>query len=73
MTQNFEYLIVFTSTLGVLPKQNDRYRVQPWKVNEIKSCKKVLVLSNICRHFEKKLEKYSEKIHKHFENLWENF
>ncbi len=37
MIRNFEYLIVFTSTPGVLPEQHDRYRIQPWKVNEIKA------------------------------------
>ncbi len=37
MIQNFEYLIVFTSAPGVLPEQNDRYRIQPSKVNEIKA------------------------------------
>ncbi len=42
MIQNFEYLIVFISASGVLPEQNDRYRIQPWKVNEIKAYKKVL-------------------------------
>ncbi len=39
MIQNFEYLIVFTSAPGILPEQNDRYRIQPWKVNEIKTYK----------------------------------
>ncbi len=39
MIQNFEYLIVFTSAPGVLPEQNDQYRIQPWKVNEIKAYK----------------------------------
>ncbi len=39
MIQNFEYLIVFTSAPGVLPEQNDRYRIKPWKVNEIKAYK----------------------------------
>ncbi len=37
MIRNFEYLIVFTSAPGVLPEQNDRYRIQPGKVNEIKA------------------------------------
>ncbi len=36
MILNFKYLIVFTSAPGVLPEQNDRYKIQPWKVNEIK-------------------------------------
>ncbi len=36
MIRNFKFLIVFTSAPGVLPKQNDRYIIQPWKVNEIK-------------------------------------
>ncbi len=40
MIWNFAYLIVFTSTPGVLPEQNDRYWIQPWKVNEIKAYKK---------------------------------
>ncbi len=40
MIQNFEYLIVFTRALGVLPEQKDRYQIQPWKVNEIKAYKK---------------------------------
>ncbi len=35
--------------------------------------KKVLVLSNICGKFEKKLEEYSEKFWGNFENLSENF
>ncbi len=39
MIQNFEYLIVFTSAPGVLSEQNDRYRIQPWKVNGIKAYK----------------------------------
>ncbi len=39
MIRNFEYLIVFTSAPGVLPEQNDRYWIQPWKVNEIKAYK----------------------------------
>ncbi len=37
MIRDFEYLIVFTSAPGVLPEQNYRYRIQPWKVNEIKA------------------------------------
>ncbi len=37
MIQNFECMIVFTSAPGVLPEQNDRYRIQPWIVNEIKA------------------------------------
>ncbi len=40
MIRNFEYLIVFTSAPDVLPEQNDRYWIQPWKVNEIKAYKK---------------------------------
>ncbi len=32
--------MVFTSAPGVLPEQNDRYRIQPCKVNEIKAYKK---------------------------------
>ncbi len=43
MIQNFEYLIVFTSAPGVLPEQNDRYRIQLWKVNEIKAYKKTKI------------------------------
>ncbi len=39
MIRDFEYLIVFTSAPGVLPEQNDRYRIQPWKLNEIKAFK----------------------------------
>ncbi len=39
MIWNFEYLIVFTSAPGVLPEQDDRYQIQPWKVNEIKAYK----------------------------------
>ncbi len=39
MIRNFEYLIVFTSAPGVVPEQNDPYRIQPWKVNEIKAYK----------------------------------
>ncbi len=39
MFRNFEYLIVFSSTPGVLPEQNDWYWIQPWKVNEIKAYK----------------------------------
>ncbi len=39
MFWNFEYLIVFTSAPGVPPEQNDRYWIQPWKVNEIKAYK----------------------------------
>ncbi len=40
MIRNFEYLTVFTCAPGVLPEQNDRYQIQPWKVNEIKAYKK---------------------------------
>ncbi len=40
----FRIFIVFTSAPGVLPEQNDRYRIQPWKVNEIKAYKKKTVL-----------------------------
>ncbi len=32
-------MLVFTSAPGVLPEQNDWYRIQPWKVNEIKAYK----------------------------------
>ncbi len=39
MIRNFEYLRVFTSAPSVLPEQNDHYRIQPWKVNEIKAYK----------------------------------
>ncbi len=34
-------MIVFTSAPSVLPEQNDRYWIQPWKVNEIKAYKKM--------------------------------
>ncbi len=44
MIRNFKYYIVFTSAPGVLPQQNDRYRIQPWKVNEIKAYKKMNTL-----------------------------
>ncbi len=44
MIWNFEYFIVFTSAPGVLPEQNDRYRIQPWKVNEIGAYKKLINL-----------------------------
>ncbi len=40
MIWDFENLIVFTSAPGVLPEQNERYQIQPWKVNEIKAYKK---------------------------------
>ncbi len=40
--RNFKYFIVFTSAPGVLPQQNDRYRIQPWKVNEIKAYKNMM-------------------------------
>ncbi len=52
MIQNFQYFIVFTCAPGVLPEQNDRYPIQPWKVNEIKAYKK----------FERKMEKIVEKL-----------
>ncbi len=39
MIRNFTYLIIFTSAPGVLPEQNERYWIQPWKVNEIKAYK----------------------------------
>ncbi len=39
MLRNFKYFIVFTSAHGVLQEQNDWYRIQPWKVNEIKAYK----------------------------------
>ncbi len=29
MIRDFEYLIVFNSTPGVLPEENDRYQIQP--------------------------------------------
>ncbi len=45
MIRNFKNFIVFTSAPGFLPEQNDRYRIQPWKVNEIKAYKKSRVLS----------------------------
>ncbi len=41
MIRNFQYLIVFISAPSVLPEQNDRYRIQPWKVNEIKAYKNI--------------------------------
>ncbi len=37
MIRNFKYFILFTSAPCVLPEQNDQYRIQPWKVNEIKA------------------------------------
>ncbi len=40
MIQNFKYFIVFSSAPGILPEQNDWYRIKPWKVNEIKAYKK---------------------------------
>ncbi len=49
MFRNFKYLIVFISAPGVLPVQNDWYWIQPWKVNEIKACKKcgeIRIISN---------------------------
>ncbi len=39
MNRNFKYFIVFTSAPGILPEQNDWYRIQPWKANEIKAYK----------------------------------
>ncbi len=39
MIGNFKYFIVFTSAPGVLPEQNDWYRIQPWKMNEIEAYK----------------------------------
>ncbi len=39
MIRNFKYLTVFTSAPCFLPEQNDRYQIQPWKVNEIKAYK----------------------------------
>ncbi len=48
MNRNFKYFIVFTSATGVLPEQNDRYWIQPWKVNEIKAYKNKEVTSQKC-------------------------
>ncbi len=36
-----------TSALGVLPEQNDRYRIQPWKVNEIKAYKNSKIFTQL--------------------------
>ncbi len=47
MIWNFEYLIVFTCASGVLPEQNDRYRIQPWKGNEIKVYKNFIHISSL--------------------------
>ncbi len=47
MIQNFKYFIVFTSAPSVLPEQNDRYQIQPWKVNEIKAYKNMLEIQEI--------------------------
>ncbi len=47
MIQNFEYLTVFTSAPGVLPEQNDRYQIQPRKVNEIKAYKNRVHLNHV--------------------------
>ncbi len=40
MIWNFKNFIVFTSAPSVLPEQNDQYRIQPWKVNDIKAYEK---------------------------------
>ncbi len=58
MIRNFEYLIVFTSTPGVLPEQNDRYWIQPWKVNEIK----VYKMLKISIKKKKKTDRLSEVV-----------
>ncbi len=52
MILNFEYLIVFTSAPSVLPQQNDQYRIQPWKVNEIKAYKNSDNSNNFVFHFD---------------------
>ncbi len=71
MILNFEYLIVFTSAPGVLPQQNDRYRIQPWKVNEIKAYNKIQADFKYCFLFLKKcycnLKKM--KIYKNFDEI----
>ncbi len=50
MIRNFKYFIVFTSTPSVLPEQNDRYRIQPGKVNEIKAYKKAVFLEKTTKN-----------------------
>ncbi len=68
MIRNFEYLTVFTSAPDVLPEQNDRYRIQPWKVNKIKAYKKVI--------FKKILGKFLKttlKIWKRVKEIWKKF
>ncbi len=51
MIRDFEYWIVFTSAPGVvLPEENYRYRIQSWKVNEIKAYKKCCYHHNFCNN-----------------------
>ncbi len=61
MIWNFEYLIVYTSTPGVLPQQNDQYQIQPWKVNEIKAYKNIEKFLENCRNLKETGRKF-EKI-----------
>ncbi len=51
MLRNFDYLIVFTSAPSVLPEQNDRYRIKPGKVNEIKAYKKLILKACFLKSF----------------------
>ncbi len=60
MIWNFEYLIVFTSAHGVLPEQNDRYRIQPCKVNKIK----------VYKNMKRKSRKDTTRIFSVFKNLY---
>ncbi len=41
--------------------------------NTAENFKKVLILSNICWNFDKKIEEYLEKIQGNFEHLWGSF
>ncbi len=67
MIRDFEYLIVFTSAPGVLPEQNDWYRIQPWKVNEIKVYKNIWKFSTKLRTgSEEKGKNLFNKFSRHF-------
>ncbi len=80
MIRNFEYLIVFTSAPSVLLEQNDRYRIQAWKVNEIKAYKNIKNFENIletCKKLRENIRKIPcksfRKISKTGKKFWRNY
>ncbi len=70
MIRNFECLIVVTSAPGVLPEQNDRYGIQPWKVNEIRAYKN---RANRTSEVSEKVDKKGHKGNRRKKNYWDNW